>query len=472
VRRALGLLVVALVGIWIVMGIWPLPALSVHGGAGAVSSDDPALPWLRISGGQVVDTTGRTVLLRGFDDGALVLYPYEPPAPIDEQDALLMQRSGFNVVRLAIDWAQLEPTRGRIDNTYLDRVVTTVRMLNAHNLYVILDMHFRLGWSPKYGASGAPSWATFPLPDFYLGKGTLSWGHAVSPAAIVARTYFWISQDWQRDYAMVWQAIAQRFRDTSGIAGYDVLNEPDGLPLPPVVFEKYWMWPFYQRVMQAIQDVDPHHIQIAESILFLNLDTAIRPLHAPNLLYGPHLYVGSLIPPFWNGDVTPEAQRLQEFRREADQLPAPLWVGELGFDLTNPGAASYADATLNVMDDRGLGWAWWQWRQNQWWGIRNAAGDQVNLSMLRHLARPYLQAAPVGVHAGRGDGLKGSLTIDVAATHGEQPLTVGWSSLTLPSPVVTGSCLATSRWDAITSRLILNLQPNAGCTIHISAGQT
>ena len=106
--------------------------------------DDAGLSWLRTERGQIVDEQGRKVLLRGFNTDALVAYPKSPPAPLDETDATLMQRAGFDVVRLGIDWSQLEPVRGRIDRGYLDRVAGTVAMLNRHGLYVVLDMHFRL----------------------------------------------------------------------------------------------------------------------------------------------------------------------------------------------------------------------------------------------------------------------------------------------------------------------------------------
>lgn len=470
VRRGLGIALLALFAAAVVMALLPLSPLTVRRAAAAPGEGDPALPWIQVRDGRIEDSTGRTILLRGFNVDALVLYPDEPPAPFDEEDANLIQRSGFNLVRLGIDWSQLEPVRGRIDEAYLDRIYRTVGVLNSHGLYAVLDMHFRLGWSPKYGASGAPAWATFPVPDVYLGKGTLSWGHGVSPAAVVAGSYFWLSQDWQRDYAMVWQAVARRFQGLSGVAAYDIINEPDGLPIPPVLFEKYWMWPFYQRVMQAVADVDPNHVLMAESILFLNLNTVVRPLQGGDIVYGPHLYTGSLIPPSWNGDPSPEADRLDEFRREADGLPAPLWIGELGFDLTRPDAAAYADATLNLMDDRGLGWAWWQWRQNRWWGIRDAGGALLNRGILRHLARPYLQAAPSGVRAGRGNGTEGTLTITVDPGHGAGEVVVGWSSLTLPSPHVLGACVAASRWDAGRSQVVLDLKAGTGCSVRITAG--
>ncbi|TME47538.1 MAG: hypothetical protein E6I60_14190, partial [Chloroflexi bacterium] len=121
-----------------------LPAGSLTAAVPPPRYGEASMSWLRTSNGQIVDSSGRKVLLRGFNDDALVSYPKDPPAPLDEMDATLMQQAGFDVVRLGIDWAQLEPARGRIDQAYLDRVAGAVSILNRHGLYVIFDMHFRL----------------------------------------------------------------------------------------------------------------------------------------------------------------------------------------------------------------------------------------------------------------------------------------------------------------------------------------
>jgi beta-galactosidase GanA len=137
----------------------------------------------------------------------LTTYPLQPPAPFDDSDAALIQRAGFNLVRLAIDWAQLEPVRGQINQSYIDRVAALVTMLNSHNLYAVLDMHFRLGWSPQLGDSGAPGWATVPLPNWNPLPQT-SWGVALSPAVAASNTYFWFSpQGWQAEFTRAWQEV-------------------------------------------------------------------------------------------------------------------------------------------------------------------------------------------------------------------------------------------------------------------------
>ena len=451
-----------------VVAYLPAGSLSASIPAPHRGPSDGALSWLRTDHGQIVDADGRKLLLRGFNVDALVAYPKDPPAPLDETDATLMQHAGFDVVRLGIDWAQLEPARGRFDQGYLDRLASTVAMLNRHDLYVVLDMHFRLGWSPRFGYSGAPAWATVgapnwnPLPQY-------SWSPSLIPAAIASDTYFWLSSDWKTDFYRAWQVVAARFADQPGVAGYDLFNEAHPLPIPPRIFEKFYLWPMFRDAIQAIGAVDSNHLFFVQGILLLTLNTVVVHVKAPDVVYGTHLYEGSLIPPFWNGDPTFLRQRIQQRVKEAAQVPAPLWIGELGYDLTQKGAVSYADAALDDADDLGIGWAWWQWRENRYWGIVDAAGRVVNLEALRHLARPYLVAAPRGVQAGRGDGIRGNLTISVSRSHADQPIVIGWSALTLSAPLATGTCLTSSHWDASTARLSLQVDPAAGCRLTIQA---
>ena len=470
VLQTLGLLLLAGIVAGTVLAFTPVTPLTATVPASRHGPDDPPLRWLHASPKGIFDDQGRTVLLRGFNVSSLVSFPNDPPAPLDESDARLIQQAGFNVVRLGIDWSQIEPVRGRIDTGYLDRVQSAVEMFNRRDLYVVLDMHFRLGWTPRYGTSGAPGWATFPLIPGFDPLPSQSWGPALSPGAVAAQSYFWVSPDWQRDFFRAWQAVATRFRNNPGVAAYDIFNEPEPAPLPPSIFEKYWMWPLYKHSIEAIGKVDPNHIFMVEGLLFLTIPTVVVPLQAPNLVYGNHLYVGSLLPPFWSGDPGPERRFYDRFEHEASRLPAPLWIGELGFDLTREReAVGWIDASLAQADDRKLGWAWWQWRQNRYWGVRDRNGDHLNQTVLRHLARPYLQAAPAGVRGGRGDGVTGLLDITVQDSHAGAPVVVGWSTLTLTRPRVAGACVRGSSWDPSLSRLTLVLVPGQGCLVRLLA---
>ncbi len=234
-----------------------------------------------------------------------------------------------------------------------------------------------------------------------------------------AVTYFWISPDWQADYEMAWRAVARRFAGDPMLVGYDLYNEPHPLPIPPRIFEDHYLWPLYARTIAAIGAVDPGHLFLVEGTLVGDLGTTVRPLHAPDVVYSPHLYTGALVPPAFTGDPGPLDRRIAGQAAEAAAVPAPMWTGELGIDHHQAHAAGWADAALDALDDRGAGWAWWQWRESPSWGIRDAAGGFVDWDYLRHLARPYAVAAPPGVHPGRGDGVHGHLALRVDPGHGD-----------------------------------------------------
>ena len=57
------------------------------------------------------------------------------------------------------------------------------------------------------------------------------------------------------------------------------------------------------------------------------------------------------------------------------------------------------------------------------------------------------------------------MTIKVDPGHADQPIVVGWSALTLTAPAATGTCLASSQWDATAGRLTLQLDSGKGCQL-------
>jgi hypothetical protein len=225
----------------------------------------------------------------------------------------------------------------------------------------------------------------------------------------------------------------------------------------------------FRDAIEAIGSVDSNHLFFVEGILLLAMNTVVVHLKVPNLVYGTHVYEGSLVPPHWNGDPTFLRSRFEQRAKEAAEVPAPLWVGELGYDLGAPGAKTYIDAALDEADDLGIGWAWWQWRESRFWGMVDRRGQLVNMDMLRHLARPYIIAAPAGVHPSRGDGVRGTLTIRVDAGHADQLIVIGWSALTLAAPAATGTCLTSSHWDAISARLTLQVDSGKACQLTLRA---
>jgi hypothetical protein len=165
-----------------------VPAIGLSGGG------DHQLPWLHVAhpAGQrpaIVDSSGRTVMLRGTDlrgleddfypvpgggePGTQPQYPtdpaayegtcpparpgagepptcevyaglpeYQQPSAFGSGDDLAEIRAqGFDFIRLTISWSLLEPTPGVYSRAYLDRIAQVVEWAREQRVYVLLDMH-------------------------------------------------------------------------------------------------------------------------------------------------------------------------------------------------------------------------------------------------------------------------------------------------------------------------------------------
>jgi endoglycosylceramidase len=423
------------------------------------------LPWLSVSGNHLVDGAGRVVLLRGFNDDAL-LESTVHPAPLDAGDATLMQQSGFDVVRLPIAWSNLEPHRGVFDEHYLDRIAAAVSLLNAHGLYVVLDMH-SLGYSPVYGGSGAPMWATVQgVPDPVWGP-MPSAGRLLSPAINVSTAHFWVSTTLQDQYFAAWQFVARRFREVSGVAGYDLINEPHSFPFPPFRFDKDQLFPFYQRGVEALGAVDSNHIFFLDNDMTGDIPTSVVPLSAPNIVYAPHVYTGSLIPPAFSGDPAPLRTHVDELASEAASVPAALWFGEFSIDSHRKLGLQWINDMVEAFAAHNAGWAWWQWRETSGYGVRSYNGATLDMPLLHALARPYVEFAPAGVVADQSSAT--ALGLSVRTTHSHAPIAIAWPAYLLGPPTTASTCNADSTFDTTTARLVVSFPSDHACTVVVKA---
>ena len=121
-----------------------------------------------------------------------------------------------------------------------------------------------------------------------------------------------------------------------------------------------------------------------------------------------------------------------------------------------------------VSDTAGAGWAWWQWREDSPWGIRDTAGH-TDTTVLAHLARPYLSAAPAGVRATGADGVTGALTVRVDSTTTGGQVEIAWPLLSAAAPNLSGSCAGPTRWDSVRARLTLTVAAGAACVAQVRA---
>jgi endoglycosylceramidase len=309
----------------------------VPGASGASS-----LLLLSTNGTSIVDSTGRIVILRGVN------YPgYEQDHPELHNSAaykILRTGFGFNVVRLPISWANLEPQQGAFNSTYLSSFVDQdVQWASSAGVYVVLDMH-QSNWAQRFGGSGAPDWAVQDYPANETGMR-------------MAVSEFWANTVLQDHLVQVWVKIAEHFANNPTIAGYDLLNEPWIYTSVIAQLNGTALDAFYARAVQAIRAVDNNHIIFLEPA---NMNTFNPPTRA-NIVWSPHFYQLSFSHEYDAQDFTVlERAFLAQRDKYANDSGVPMWIGEFGsFMPDNSSRTTWTQDALTLFNRYQVGWAWW-----------------------------------------------------------------------------------------------------------------
>lgn len=321
------------------------------------------------------DDQGRALILHGVNEDGCVKRNHLPCNGRDmvEKEAEV----GFNFVRYLTQWRSIEPRQGEYDEAYLDAIEERLDWYHENGIHVMIDMHVDL-YGPAVGGNGHPEWATVSsgsrLP---FDTGQLWWLNYLSGAVSEAYGNFWDYEGehaWlQQAYYRMWQKVASRFGDHPAVLGYDLMNEPyDDLSFG-AGFETQELAPFYQRLINAIREVDPNTwIMYQPRILATDwgYGSYLPPLNDPRdgesrLVYAPHLY------PFFAHEGTYDRLGLArrhdlrvmyqwsaERTEEIDTHRVPLLIGEFGM-AGKPFTREIIEFTTNMADKMGAGWAWW-----------------------------------------------------------------------------------------------------------------
>jgi len=291
---------------------------------------------LRVSGDQIVNQKGETILLRGFGLGGMLHmenfidgYPANEEAMREglrnvlgekkynlyfdnflksyftDADAAYIESLGLNLVRIPINYHHFEDDMnpGVIKEdafSYLDNVIASCA---KHHIYTIIDLH--------------------ALP----GSQNQHW-HSDNPTHVAS---FWIHKDFQDRALRLWEVIAKRYKNEAWVAGYDLINEPAD-PTGEKVF------PYYKRLHDAIRKIDHDHILFLEGDKYA-VDFSKFTEIWKNVVYTNHDYAG---PGFVTGGDYPGYTRDKYYDKdtlEKDFLKksefmfshhVPVWVGEFG----------------------------------------------------------------------------------------------------------------------------------------------
>jgi endoglycosylceramidase len=371
-------------------------------------------PAVEASNGWLTNGDGQVVMLHGLNQ-VYKVPPYEPSADgFSQDDAAFLAANGFNAVRLGVIWSGVEPEPGVIDYDYLASIQQTVQILAQYKIVAILDMHQDL-YNEEFGGEGAPGWATdgggLANPDagfpgnYFLNPAQnhawdAFWGNAKSPDGVGLLNH----------YAQTWQAVANYFKGDTGVAGYELMNEPWpgstwwGTLFGNPYFEGQQLTPFYNQLDAAIRSVDPNKTVFFEPTTLvgsLPVQTNLGSVDDPNSVYAFHNYCipTSLFPDVsfgcdLNADVV---LGFASDYAQAHNIPALMT--EFGATNTIPTITAGMDSANQHL----IGWTEWAYSGND---ITSASpdgqalvldpskppiGDNVNFDKLDALAQPYPQ---------------------------------------------------------------------------------
>lgn len=392
---------------------------------GTIAGAPPSMPGtgkLTTTGTWFTNSDGQVVLMHGVN----VVYklpPYDPSAMgFSDDDAQFLADNGFNVVRLGINWAAVEPEPGVIDTAYLAGIEQTVQTLSDHGIYTFIDMHQDL-YSTELHGEGAPGWATqtggLPNPDLGALLGQFVVNYYLSPAQNHAWDAFWANADapdgagLQNHYAQSWQAVASYFGDNPDVIGYNIINEPWvgsgwlATILNGSFFGTQQLTPLYNQTIAAIRSVDPNTpvfispaspaVDEISAILF-GQPVALGKISDPNTVLEYHGY-GNVAGINLSSIVGPILARRAAAYAANNEMPA--FMGEFGAT-SDPDALA---AETQAADAKQISWA--DWAYSGIGEITSSAspsdqslvydpslppvGDNVNTSNLQALSKPYPQ---------------------------------------------------------------------------------
>lgn len=332
-------------------------------GALLSSTSAHAEGWLKVEGNEIVDDSGKPVILRGMGLGGWMLqegymlklgevgqqhriraklvelvgeertaefYRAWLDNHTTEADIAQMAAWGFNSVRLPIHFDQLtlpadkEPQAG-VDTWHeegFQRIDKLLEWSKANRIYLILDLH------------AAPG-----------GQGN---DLAISDRD-PAKPSLWESDENQRKTVALWTRLAARYKDEPWIGGYDLINEPNWSFATPGKgngcdeSENKAVWALQQRITAAIRGFDTKHIVIVEGNCWGNNYKGMPPAWDANMVLSFHKY--------WNRN---DAASIADIVKLRTSYGRPVWLGESGENSN----VWYRDA-IKLVEGQGIGWNFW-----------------------------------------------------------------------------------------------------------------
>ncbi|MEU1629884.1 cellulase family glycosylhydrolase [Streptomyces sp. NPDC020096] len=339
--------------------------------AGAAPSALPPVGTVTIGGHTyLADARGRAIQLHGLNLGK--------SDTVTESGVAGLAASGFNLMRLDIQWSRVEPQRGHYDTGYLRYLDRVLGWADRYRVLVLVDWHQDV-YGPRFGGDGLPRWATrtdgLPFhhnPDDWFAD-------YFQPAVQAAFRHLYDDVDLRAAQSAAYRTVARALRGHRSLLGYDLFNEPSGPfpgdPTDPKVqlaasaaLERGRLAAMYRRVIAAIRAVDQRAWLFVEPTVLVGEGVPTRlpgftdPRRGPARLgYAPHYYDTAVES---GADWNPKDGFIAAYESAIGRYPAahrlPVLVGEWGPpSASTPGNAELVARQVASMRGFATGWTMW-----------------------------------------------------------------------------------------------------------------
>ena len=329
--------------------------------------------YLKTKGVKIVDSQGKAVYLNGVNFGGwLMMEAYFMLAPnkpahqfknefkdrlgaralkefengfegnfIREDDLRNIARMGFNCIRLPFNHRLVEKKPYQYDQEGLKIIDRVFQWAKKYKIWIILDLH--------------AAW----------GSQNHDW-HSDSDG----RALLWSSREYQKWTFALWEFLADRYKDTEYLAGYDLLNES-------VIDDARLLNRFYHELIKHIRCSDKKHILFIEGnkwatdlqcldkfndnnyALSIHFYTPIQ----MTFNYVPHLKYPSKAKGYvYNKKMMKE--HLATYQKLSKEHQAPVFVGEFGVNYreNHCGEGDWLKDILSCFNQFGFHWTYWTYK--------------------------------------------------------------------------------------------------------------
>lgn len=273
------------------------------------------------------------------EDGMNEFYKAYLKNGITRQDIDFLKKAGFNSIRLPMHYnlytLPIEKESKKGENTWLEEgfkmTDDLLKWCADNKMYLILDLHAAPGGQGN----------DVNISDRDTSKPSL-----------------WESEENQKKTIALWKKLAERYKDSPWIGGYDLINEPninftgkningtDEMSNAP-------LWKLQKEITEAIRTFDKKHMIIIEGNGWGNNYNGLTPLWDDNMVFSFHKY--------WNNNDDATLKFALDLR---EKHKIPIWLGETGEN-----SNVWFTELIRLLDKHNIGYAFWPMKK-----IDNIAG--------------------------------------------------------------------------------------------------